>query len=38
MNESEPMNETHSPFVSFEIALEDIRAGRMVIVTDDEDR
>ena len=30
--------ETRSPFASIEDALEDIRAGRMVVVCDDEDR
>jgi 3,4-dihydroxy 2-butanone 4-phosphate synthase / GTP cyclohydrolase II len=29
---------THSPFCDVETALEDIRAGRMVVVIDDEDR
>ena len=35
---SAPLEPPRSPFVSFDVALEDIRAGRMVIVTDDEDR
>ncbi len=29
---------THSPFCDVETALEDIRAGRMIVVIDDEDR
>ena len=30
--------ETHAPFASIEEAIEDIRAGRMLVVVDDEDR
>ncbi len=29
---------THSPFCDVETALEEIRAGRMIVVIDDEDR
>lgn len=37
-SQSSALTEEHSPFDTIEEALEDIRRGRMVIVTDDEDR
>ena len=36
-NEVISMN-VHSPFTEIESAIEEIRAGRMIVVVDDEDR